>query len=44
MIFFDDEHRNIVDTTKIGVHAVLVEDGVTWSVVKQGLEQFAKRR
>ncbi|XP_011052650.1 PREDICTED: magnesium-dependent phosphatase 1-like [Acromyrmex echinatior] len=28
MIFFDDEARNIMEVGKLGVHAVLVEDGV----------------
>lgn len=41
MLFFDDEHRNIVDLTKLGVLSILVKDGVSHSVIKQGLEKFA---
>lgn len=34
MIFFDDETRNIIDVGKLGVHAVLVRDGITHHVIK----------
>ncbi|XP_029172576.1 magnesium-dependent phosphatase 1-like isoform X1 [Nylanderia fulva] len=42
MIFFDDESRNIVDVGKLGVHAVLVRDGVTHDVIKGALQSFSK--
>ncbi|XP_020286307.1 magnesium-dependent phosphatase 1-like [Pseudomyrmex gracilis] len=40
MIFFDDESRNIVEVGKLGVHAVLVRDGVTRQVIKSALQSF----
>ena len=32
IVFFDDEHRNIRDTQRIGVHAVLVTNGINKEV------------
>lgn len=43
MIFFDDEHRNIVDLTRHGVLSVLVSNGVNKKVVQAGLAEFAKK-
>lgn len=43
MLFFDDEHRNKRDLDTIGVYTVMVEDGVTEKLVKNGLEQFSKK-
>lgn len=43
MIFFDDEHRNIVDVGKLGVHAVFVKDGVTHQVLEGALQSFNKQ-
>lgn len=43
MLFFDDEHRNKRDLDTIGVYTVMVEDGVTENLVKNGLEQFSKK-
>lgn len=43
MIFFDDEHRNIVDVGKLGVHAVFVGDGVTHRVIEEALQSFNKQ-
>ncbi|XP_076650132.1 magnesium-dependent phosphatase 1 [Halictus rubicundus] len=40
MIFFDDEHRNIVDVSKLGVTCILVKSGVTHSVVEDALKKF----
>lgn len=37
MIFFDDEHRNIVDAQSIGVTAVHVSNGIHLDMVKQFL-------
>ncbi|KMQ96579.1 magnesium-dependent phosphatase 1-like protein [Lasius niger] len=42
MIFFDDETRNIMDVGKLGVHAILVRDGVTRQVIKSALQSFGK--
>ncbi|CAL1680565.1 unnamed protein product [Lasius platythorax] len=42
MIFFDDETRNIMDVGKLGVHAILVRDGVTHQVIKSALQSFGK--
>ncbi|XP_067940480.1 magnesium-dependent phosphatase 1-like [Watersipora subatra] len=44
MLFFDDEPRNISDTSELGVHAVLVERGINWKVVNDALDQFAAKR
>lgn len=43
MLFFDDENRNIVDLTKLGVLSILVKDGVSHAVIKQGLDKFANQ-
>ncbi|KAL0101430.1 hypothetical protein PUN28_018929 [Cardiocondyla obscurior] len=43
MIFFDDESRNIVDVGKLGVHAVLVQDGVNRRVVEDALGSFGRQ-
>ncbi|KAI1296900.1 Magnesium-dependent phosphatase 1 [Halotydeus destructor] len=42
MVFFDDEERNIVDTTPLGVTAILVDpkSGVTSNVLQSGLARF----
>ncbi|XP_078062511.1 magnesium-dependent phosphatase 1, partial [Mustelus asterias] len=44
MIFFDDERRNIVDVGKLGVLCIHVPDGMTMSLLKEGLERFAGSR
>jgi len=45
MIFFDDEPRNIVDVSALGVHSVLVDHdaGVSEGDVRKALEEFAQR-
>ncbi|GLV33828.1 hypothetical protein CBL_11287 [Carabus blaptoides fortunei] len=43
MIFFDDERRNIVDISKLGVTSILVNNGMTMTVAKEGLEQHTKQ-
>ncbi|XP_011873239.1 PREDICTED: magnesium-dependent phosphatase 1-like isoform X2 [Vollenhovia emeryi] len=43
MLFFDDEARNIVEVGKLGVHAVLVRDGVSRRVVEDTLRSFGKQ-
>lgn len=40
MIFFDDEHRNIVDVSKLGVTCIFVKSGITHSVVENALKNF----
>ncbi|XP_041036657.1 magnesium-dependent phosphatase 1, partial [Carcharodon carcharias] len=41
MIFFDDEHRNIVDVGRLGVLCIHVPTGMTLKLLKEGLERFA---
>ncbi|TWT30482.1 Acid Phosphatase [Posidoniimonas corsicana] len=41
MLFFDDEHRNIHEVGGLGVTSVLVEQGMTHGLFREGLEQFA---
>lgn len=43
MLFFDDETRNIIEVGKLGVHAILVRDGVTHHVIKDALQSFNKQ-
>lgn len=40
MIFFDDEHRNIADVGKLGVTCILVQNGVTQTVIEDALKNF----
>ncbi|XP_004609729.2 magnesium-dependent phosphatase 1 [Sorex araneus] len=42
MIFFDDESRNIIDVSKLGVTCILVENGMSLQTLTRGLERFAK--
>lgn len=42
MLFFDDEKRNVVDVSKLGVTCELVPYGVSVPVLKSGLERFQK--
>ncbi|XP_067650778.1 magnesium-dependent phosphatase 1-like [Haliotis asinina] len=44
MLFFDDEQRNITELRSIGVTCILVRDGVTESLIKEGLETFQLNR
>lgn len=44
MLFFDDEQRNIIDCTSIGVVCVLVRNEMTNAVLKRGLDIFAEER
>ncbi|XP_067832957.1 magnesium-dependent phosphatase 1 [Heptranchias perlo] len=44
MIFFDDERRNIVDVGKLGVVCILVSNGMTVELLKDGLEKFEQLR
>uniref|UniRef100_A0A667YCK0 Magnesium-dependent phosphatase 1 n=2 Tax=Myripristis murdjan TaxID=586833 RepID=A0A667YCK0_9TELE len=44
MMFFDDEHRNIMDVSRLGVHCVLVSNGVTKKLVQDELSAFSSKR
>lgn len=44
MLFFDDEHRNIVDLERLGVISVLVKNGMTMKVLMDGLKKFSDAR
>ena len=41
MLFFDDLEYNIDDAQSLGVHAILVKNGMNLKVLRQGLESFA---
>lgn len=43
ILFYDDEERNIVDTSKLGVLAYFVENGVDTQEIIDGLNQFNKK-
>lgn len=40
MVFFDDEHRNIVDVGKLGVTCIIVKNGVNHTLVESVLKKF----
>ncbi|XP_004698549.2 magnesium-dependent phosphatase 1 isoform X2 [Echinops telfairi] len=42
MAFFDDEKRNVVDVSTLGVTCVHVPNGMSLPTLTQGLETFAK--
>lgn len=42
MLFFDDEHRNINDLTRLGVVSILVPNGMDKKKLADGLAEFAK--
>ncbi|XP_076322448.1 magnesium-dependent phosphatase 1-like isoform X2 [Tachypleus tridentatus] len=42
MIFFDDEHRNICEISKLGVTSVFVPKGLTNKVLEEGFKQFER--
>lgn len=44
MIFYDDEHRNISDITRLGVVSILVNEGVDKKVIQNGELEFIKQR
>lgn len=41
--FFDDEERNIEDVSQLGVTSILVRDGLTPKVVKEGFAEYARQ-
>ncbi|XP_060792828.1 magnesium-dependent phosphatase 1 [Neoarius graeffei] len=43
MMFFDDEHRNISEVSRLGVYCVLVPNGVTSKLVHDELQKFMKK-
>lgn len=44
MLFFDDESRNILDISRLGTVAILVEEGVDNNVIEEGLREFVKQQ
>ncbi|XP_023243273.1 magnesium-dependent phosphatase 1-like isoform X1 [Centruroides sculpturatus] len=42
MLFFDDEERNIRDVRQLGVTSILVPNGISHHMLKEGLNQFAR--
>ncbi|CAL1538651.1 unnamed protein product [Lymnaea stagnalis] len=44
MLFFDDEHRNIVDVSSLGVTCMFVPEGVNKAVFQQGMQLFKKNK
>ncbi|XP_036377358.1 magnesium-dependent phosphatase 1 [Megalops cyprinoides] len=44
MMFFDDEQRNITDVSRLGVHSVLVHNGVTGKLIREELSKFSSSR
>lgn len=40
MVFFDDEHRNIVDVGKLGVTCIIIKNGVNQTLVESVLKKF----
>ncbi|KAM3843032.1 magnesium-dependent phosphatase 1 [Diretmus argenteus] len=41
MMFFDDEPRNILDISRLGVHCVRVRNGVTMKLLHEELSHFS---
>ncbi|CAL8310420.1 unnamed protein product [Lota lota] len=44
MMFFDDEPRNISEVGRLGVHCVLVRNGITLKMVDEELQRFSSHR
>lgn len=44
MLFFDDEERNVAEINRLGAVAILVDSGVSDSVVAEGLEYFVRKQ
>ena len=40
MLFFDDEHRNVHEVGRMGVHCVEVKSGISMDVFESGLDLF----
>lgn len=40
MLFFDDEHRNIVEVGELGVKCVEISNGLDWASFDRGLKMF----
>ncbi|EDO30201.1 predicted protein [Nematostella vectensis] len=43
MLFFDDEQRNIRDISHLGVTCILVPDGLSMELFKEGLSKYKQR-
>ncbi|GBG78240.1 hypothetical protein CBR_g26273 [Chara braunii] len=41
MLFFDDEDRNTITMSKLGVASILVDEGITLEALREGLDRFA---
>ncbi|XP_012835344.1 PREDICTED: magnesium-dependent phosphatase 1-like [Erythranthe guttata] len=44
MLFFDDEDRNIVTVSKMGVTSILVDNGVNLVALRRGLSEYSQNR
>ena len=44
MLFFDDEERNIIDLSKIGVTCHFITNGISWKDLSEGLEMHRKKK
>ncbi|XP_014682036.1 PREDICTED: magnesium-dependent phosphatase 1-like [Priapulus caudatus] len=42
MIFFDDEHRNIVDISKLGVMCVHVPRGMSFPILEKAMQDYIR--
>ncbi|XP_013788974.2 magnesium-dependent phosphatase 1-like, partial [Limulus polyphemus] len=42
MLFFDDEHRNIYEISKLGVTSIFVSKGLTKKALEEGFQQFER--
>ncbi|KAH9418232.1 Magnesium-dependent phosphatase 1 [Dermatophagoides pteronyssinus] len=40
ILFFDDEQRNIIDLKRINVCSILVDNGMTFKLLKNGIDKF----
>ncbi|KAH9522769.1 Magnesium-dependent phosphatase 1 [Dermatophagoides farinae] len=40
IIFFDDEQRNIIDLKRINVCSILVNNGMTFKLLNEGIDKF----
>ena len=43
ILFFDDEQRNIIDLKRINVCSILVDNGMTFKLLKNGIDKFKFR-
>ncbi|KAL5021092.1 hypothetical protein ScPMuIL_000247 [Solemya velum] len=43
MMFFDDEYRNILDVSKLGVTCIFAENGMSDDVLEEGFMKFTEK-